>query len=937
MVGAIESIRDITEQRVAEEALKRSEEKYRELVENANSIILRIDTTGNITFVNEFAQRFFGYGEDELLGRNVIGTIVPHEQYATERDFQLMIEDIGLNPDCHANTINENMRRNGQRVWIAWTNKPILNKNRQVVEILCVGNDITERKRAEAVLKEREDKYNKFFKTSRDCVFISSKDGSWIDMNDAAVELFGYSSSEELMQVNIQNIYANPEERAKHISIIAECGFSREFPVDLRRKDGTVRHTLITSVARYDAEGNVIGFQGTIRDITERKRAEEEMRKAKEAAEAANQAKSRFLANMSHEIRTPMNGVIGMAGLLLESKLTPEQHQYAEIVRSSGEALLGVINDILDFSKIEARKLGLEIADFNLQSVLESVAALLAIKTSEKGLELICELEPGTPSLLRGDAGRVRQVLMNLLGNAVKFTHKGEVAIRVGIENADERSATLRFTVSDTGIGFRKDKATSLFEPFVQGDGSLTRRYGGTGLGLTISKQLVEMMGGQIGVESQEGRGSAFWFTSVFEKQSLPGKFESDERTSLQGAKVLVVDDNASNRSLVVRLLKSWGCRPAESADANSALAQLRWAARRADHFHVALLDMTLPGINGEELGGQIAADPHLEHTALVLMTPFGLRRKGDRARLQALRFAGQVSKPIWGQSLKDSLLALSSDRTTPAPSEVAVRPDPVIPPIKHHARILVAEDNLMNQKVAVAMLKKLGYDATLAASGVEVLQALSSGDYGVVLMDCEMPEMDGYEATRCIRERRTRVRNSDIPIIALTADVISGDREKCLQAGMNDFLAKPVEPRHLAETLEKWLSAEYCGDGKSTAPPSNEKTEVVFDKEEMLTRLMYDRCLASELIAEFLNQNPKHMRILKSKLEEGDANGALREAHTLKGEAATLSAHALRALYFLAQEAAAAGELSRAIALLPRMEEQFELLKTTLAQSGCV
>jgi len=430
---------------------------------------------------------------------------------------------------------------------------------------------------------------------------------------------------------------------------------------------------------------------------------------------------------------------------------------------------------------------------------------VLANKASEKGLELTCELEPGTPRLLRGDPGRVRQVLVNLLGNAVKFTGQGEVAIRVRLEAENEHHATLRFTVSDTGIGFRQDRASALFEPFVQGDGSTTRRYGGTGLGLTISKQLVEMMGGQIGVESEQGKGSMFWFTAVFEKQPQPSTPLTAVQSSLRDAKVLVVDDHAANRSLVCRLLISWGCRTEESVDGNSALAVLRRAAQEADSFRMALLDMSLPGMDGEELGRRIAADPQLEQTALVLMTDLCRRRQSDWAHLQTLGFTGHVSKPIWERSLREVLLHLGAKPGGVPPAE-ATRLQPRVVRGNRRARILVVEDSSTNQEVAVAILGKLGHDADVVASGEEAVRVLQQIDYDAVLMHCEMPEMDGYEATHRIRERRTGTRNPQIPIIAVTADAMPGDRDKCMEVGMSDYLAKPFNPRQLAEVLEKWL-----------------------------------------------------------------------------------------------------------------------------------
>jgi CheY-like chemotaxis protein len=394
-------------------------------------------------------------------------------------------------------------------------------------------------------------------------------------------------------------------------------------------------------------------------------------------------------------------------------------------------------------------------------------------------------------------------VLLNLLGNAVKFTHRGEVAIRVRRVAEDACSATLRFSVRDTGIGFRPDQTAGLFEPFIQGDGSRTRRFGGTGLGLAISKQLIEVMGGQIGAESEESKGSTFWFTAVFEKQM--GASAQPPPPDLEGVKVLVVDDNATNRSLVCSLLRSWHCHAEGAADGTSAVAVLRQAAAGADPFRLALLDLSLPDMDGEKLGAQIAADSLLQQTTLVLMAPFG--RQNAVERLQALGFAGQVSKPIWDRHLREALAGLGKKAGRAAPAAGFTERSSSRFRANALARILVAEDNSTNQQVATAILNKLGYQADLVANGVDALRALRQADYDVVLMDCEMPEMDGYEATRLIREPRTGARNPHIPIVALTADAITGDREKCLQAGMSDYLAKPVEPRQLAAVLHKWLT----------------------------------------------------------------------------------------------------------------------------------
>jgi CheY-like chemotaxis protein/HPt (histidine-containing phosphotransfer) domain-containing protein len=627
-----------------------------------------------------------------------------------------------------------------------------------------------------------------------------------------------------------------------------------------------------------------------------------------------------------------MNGVIGMAGLLLDTELSLEQRRYAEIVRSSGEALLTVINDILDFSKIEARKLILECADFDLRSVLEYAASLVGIKTIEKQLELLFEVVPGTPCLLRGDAGRLRQVLVNLLGNAVKFTPHGEVAVTVRVESEDEQKATLHFTVRDTGIGFRQEQASVLFEPFVQADGSKTRRFGGTGLGLTISKQLVELMGGQIGVRSQEGKGATFWFTAAFEKQPAASAPSTGIPPELRDARVLVVDDNATNRHLLCALLRSWGCRPEESADAGNALSVLKQAARTSEPFQIAVLDMDLPDMDGVGLGRRIATDPEIEPAALYLMTGFG--RFLDAARLQAMGFAGQIAKPIWERKLLETLLATSSQgRASEAHRSVISQTGSRGGGAEPKFRILVAEDNPTNQEVAGIILKKLGFSADLVANGLEALEALQQRAYDLLLLDCEMPEMDGYETARRIRDPRTGARNPLIPIVALTADAISGDAEKCFQAGMNDYLAKPVEPRHLAEILGKWLAAPAAPAGGKEVP----RMQNVFRSDTLMARLSGDRELVRKVVAGFLSRLPQQVASLRQSVEKGDAQGTSLQAHTLKGAAATVAAESLRAVCCQLEDAAEAGNFNRASALLSKLEEAASLLTATATETGWV
>jgi CheY-like chemotaxis protein len=606
-----------------------------------------------------------------------------------------------------------------------------------------------------------------------------------------------------------------------------------------------------------------------------------------------------------------------MTRLLLETPLSSEQRRYAELVRTSGETLMALINHILDLSKIEAGKMLLESVDFDLRAMLESATEMLALQAGAKGLELTCLMMPETPSHLRGDPGRLRQVIINLAANAVKFTERGEVSIRVEPVRDDGRHAALRFTIADTGIGINKERARALFSPFVQADESTTRKFGGTGLGLAISKQLVGMMGGEIGFESEEGKGSTFWFTAVLEKQLEARGVES---AGLCKVKALIVDGSRSNRLMVSTLLRSWGCRPSEAADAETAMALLRDAARAGDPFHVALLDKGQPGVGGEELAGRIVADSSLCGTVLLLMVPLGERDFGS----QTHSFAAQIRKPVLETRLREVLkAALCNQKPAGDGASVAcfqTKPRPA--QARSQARILLAEDNLINQEVALALLRQLGYMTAAVSNGAQAVKALKSARYDVVLMDCEMPELDGYEATRLIRDPATGALDPKIPIIAVTAGAMAGDRERCLQAGMDDYLSKPVEAQEMAQVIAKWIGRK---DG----------VEEAFDGAAFLKRLSGDQALAETIAKRFLGDIPKQLCNLRKHIEEGDATKAGRQAHTLKGAAATVSANALRAIAFEAEQAAKAGKLEEVAELLPRVEEQVERFRAALMEWG--
>lgn len=941
-----------------EEAQREQEAFYQALVESLPQNIFRKDLGGRFTFANGRYCATLGQPLEAIIGRTDSDFAPPDLAAKYRLDDQKVLRS--LEP---LEVIERNITPDGTVHWVHVIKTPILDSFGKPVGIQGIFWDVTQEHNTAEKLQQAEANYRGIVVNARDGIFQTTPDGSYLSANPALARIYGFKSPEELMakRTDIEHqLYLDPARRSEFARLLAENDVIDQFESEVYRADGSVIWISENARAVRDLTGRLMCYEGTVEDITARKRAEEalsraneELKKARDAAVESAAIKARFLANTSHELRTPMNAIIGFTQLLLDTPLNDEQREYAATVRVSAGSLLALLNDILDFSKIESGKMVFERLEFSPRRLIEETADLMAELAFPKGLELTARLDHALPSLVMGDPGRIRQILTNLLGNAIKFTARGEVSLKVDLEARTERECQLRFLVHDTGVGIPLEAQARIFEAFTQADESTTRKFGGSGLGLSITRQIVEQLGGRIGFTSEPGKGSVFWVTLTLE---VPAHQEAKTETpQLSECRVLIVDDQPGARELLRYELEPLG---ADCIEAGSGVAAHEILDRHRGPISVIFLDLQLPDLDGITLAQELRQDPSYSQTGLVIIAPMG--QQMDREFLRRVGVNGCLIKPLKQSRLwdcvqkvlrgEDALEGGGPARVRKIAAPATNGPSPL--------KILLAEDNLVNQKVALAQLRRLGYSADVVANGREVLHALHQARYQIVLMDCQMPELDGYEATRCIRRAETDGHYGNRwthHIIAVTANAMRGDREKCFAAGMDGFLTKPLE----IETLRGAL--EQAGERFGIVPASESGTASGVSAPELLglepspsigkeeapvldpSFLRQTRKLsppggpdeAVELIDLFLSEFPMRVEAVVRSVKERDSEAVRSAAHALKGSAGNLGGRELAKTASALEQAIKTGDWIRSDALVAALEKAAVRLSQALSAEG--
>jgi two-component system sensor histidine kinase/response regulator len=937
-----------------EKILERGKREWESIFDAVQDAMLVADGHGRIIRCNRTATRLLQTSFDQLVNTQIDEILLGKHQDTS-------IRLVTLNGEVFIPVFGG---------WFDITHYPIEideeNKGR-----IFVIRDITERKHSEAIIRQQKDYLQALINNSPVAIVTLDQIMSIQSCNSAFETMFGYTHG-EVMGRNLDQLLAGHPWNGNGHS--PEVPYSEQVMkgepvktiVQHHRKDGSMVDVEISGVPLSE-EGRVTGVLWLFHDITE-------LVQARRVAEQADRAKSEFLANMSHEIRTPMNGIIGMVELTLGTDVTDEQYDFLIGARESADALLNVLNDILDFSKIEAGQLQLEMIDFDLPNVVEGVAQASAARAEVKGLEMVSYVDPAVPALVKGDAGRLRQILVNLVENAIKFTEQGEVLIRTelveapgptdrSVQDPEHPHVSIRFSISDTGIGIPPDRQQAIFERFVQADGSTTRRFGGTGLGLTISKQLSEMMGGKMGVESEAGKGSTFWFTVSFEK--LPNQEHADQQdwADLRDIRVLVVDDNATNRRIFSRMLEGFGCQVSTVSSGLEVMPALFRGLLTNAPYRLVLVDMQMPVMDGEETLRTIRREPLTQDVKVVVLTSIG--RRNELSGVNEMGCSGYLIKPIKQLQLRETLELVLSSKHGDIRLESKRRHRLVLPKSARSLHLLLAEDNEINQKMTRALLTRKGHNVDLAVNGLEAVNAARTTHYDLIFMDVQMPEMDGFEAALAIRkmEQGGELAGQHTPIIAMTAHALHGDRQRCIDAGMDDYVSKPLDPRKVFQALERWAdsslppvapestnaAAHQLGNTQpieihrnGRAKPEKIEDEipveerynddVPLDIENALNRFGDDREFYYNLLRDFLHTLPVRLDEMRTALANGDTRTLSYLAHNLKGVSANFSARQLARLTAVLDEHCRVGDLEAARGLLAEVEIAVARLETSAA-----
>ncbi len=906
------------------------EERSRAVFNATPEGIIVADAEGTIETFNPAAERLFGYAAHEAVGQNT-RIIFPPACWDQRR---VLLRD---SRDSRARQVLDSarevtgVRRDGTTFPMELTMVEMRVQDRRM--ITCIVRDITQRRRAEQALRDSEKRFCAIFDNSFEFMSLLSPDGTVLETNRGR--------DLEAAGLRIEDIQGRPaweapwlahtpeaRENFRRAILEAAQGKFLRHEVTLYDAQGE-RRTFDTSLTPItDENGRVVSLISEGRDISERKRAEVELKRAKEAAEAASQAKSDFLANMSHELRTPMNGILGMTELTLDTQLAPRQREFLGMVKTSADNLLALLNDILDFSKIEAGKFELENIDFRLRDTVGETLSILALRAHGKGLELACHIRPEVPDALIGDAVRLRQIIVNLVGNALKFTERGEVVVRVSEEASTDDAVYLRFSVTDTGIGIAKDKQQMIFNVFEQADSSTTRKHGGTGLGLAISSELARMMGGRIWVESEVGKGSTFHVTARLGLQKEVDHTPPPELAELEGLRVLVVDDNATNRFILREILTNWHMTPTLADGAEPAFAALEQAQAAATPIALMISDVNMPETDGFALAERLKSDSRFASLPVILLT--SADRFGDVERTRALGLAGHLIKPVRHSALLNTILQSfgkrigEGDDSGPGRTRQGARH-------RRSLRVLLAEDNEINQTMAINLLEKWGHRVVVANNGREAVAATEDDSFDLVLMDLQMPEMDGMKATTAIRSREANHGNGNhVPIIAMTAHALKGDRERCLAAGMDGYVSKPIQPQDLNREMDSVLPLSLAA-----ASHSNQFPREVFDHAALMKYVDGDHELLDKIIAQFVDTSPKLLAKVRDAIDHNDAPALEFSAHTLKGAVGNFFAGPARAAALRLEEFGASGKLAEARQRLDDLGKEIERLRDALASLG--